>query len=509
MDGNRTAQDPQARRPTGGRGPAGALRRRPQERGPLSYGQQRLWFLDRWLDGSPVYHVPVTLRFTGRVSVERLGLALAAVAARHDVLFTVIEEEAGVPRQRLLDNRRLDCPVWDWRSEPSPEGASFRAQTAIREDALRPFDLSAGPMVRAAIHRIGAAETWLHLTFHHIAFDGWSLDVFQGQLLEAYENGGRAAGPLPVQYADYALWQRETLEGPDTEAGLARWSEALGSAPPVLDIGADRARPAEFSYRGATTAFPLTDVPLAALERFAAEENASLYMVLLAAFQLLAGRHSGTDDVVLGSPVAGRGTSRLGELVGFFADSLVLRIDLSGDPSFREVLSRARGCVLDALSRSRVPFDVAVDHLHPERSLSYSPVVQVVFALHEEERTATLGGGVTVERAMVPTGTAKFDLTWSVYRGDGGLRLEVEYATDLFEPESVRTLVDHWKTLLASAVAEPDVPAGRLAMASPAERGVLGEWGGGGELFGVGTVHGVVAARAAECPDAVAVSCGG
>ncbi len=482
--------------------PAETLRARPADRGPLSYGQQRLWFLDRWLGDSPAYNVPMTLRFTGPLSAERLAAAVTAVAARHDVLFTVFEEVGGEPRQRVLDDRVLSCPIVDLT------GSERRAEELIAVEARRPFDLAAGPVLRACLFRLSEREHWLHLTLHHIAGDGWSLDIFQGELLEAYENGGRAVDPSPLQYADFALWQRERLAGPQTERTLGSWADALRSAPAVLDLGTDHPRPAELSYRGRTTTFALPDLSLRGLEEFAAARGVSLYTVLLAGFQALAARHSGGGDIVLGSPVAGRGRAALDAMVGFFADFLVVRTDLADDPTFTELVSRARTSTLDALSRSRVPFDLAVNHLHPERSLGHSPVAQVVFAFHEEEPPAELPGGLTVERFLVPTDTAKFDLTWSVYRRGGELRLEVEYATDLYEPSTVGTLVDHWRTLLVEAVATPDVPVGRLPLMAGPERELVSSSSGGGGAFETGTLHGLVAARAAAEPDAVAVVCG-
>ncbi|MFJ2034153.1 amino acid adenylation domain-containing protein, partial [Streptosporangium sp. NPDC087985] len=477
---------------------------RPEDRGPLSYGQQRLWFLDRWLGDSPAYNVPVTLRFSGPLLPDRLIAAMASVAARHDVVFTVFDDEGGEPRQRLLGDRELACPFVDLAAGDVTERRA-RAEELIRADAQRPFDLSAGPMLRAALYRLAEDEHWLHLTWHHIACDGWSLNVFQRQLLEAYRHGAQETDPPLIQYADYALWQRERLTEPWAEKGLAAWRETLRSAPALLDLGADHPRPAELSYRGRTVEFALPDVPAHELKEFAAHSGASLYMVLLAAFQALAARHSGSDDIVLGSPVAGRDRAALDEMVGMFVDLLVLRSDLEDDPSFRELVSRARASVLNALSRSKVPFDLAVNQLHPDRSLAHNPIVQVVFAFHEEEPSLPLGDGLTVERFMMPTDTAKFDITWSVYHRPDGLRLEVEYATDLYEFSTIRVLVDHWQTLLRQAIATPDVPVSRLELMPPTERALVASRAGEDAEFPAGTVHGLVTEQAELAPDAVAV----
>uniref|UniRef100_UPI0022495B1B non-ribosomal peptide synthetase n=1 Tax=Streptomyces TaxID=1883 RepID=UPI0022495B1B len=510
MDGNRTtaqhgttsAAAPPARR---------RLRARPAERGPLSYGQRRLWFLDRWLGANAVYNVPVTLRFDGPLDAGRLVRAVTAVAARHEVLFTVFEEDAGgEPRQRLLDAREAHCPVHDLSGLPR-ERARERASAAVAEDARTPFDLAKDPLLRMALYRLAQDEHLLRLTFHHIACDGWSLDVFQRQVADAYRADSPGGEPSPLQYADYALWQRESLEGPRTRAALEGWSRALDGAPAVLDLGVDRPRPAELSYRGRTVDFPLPEVPLTALEEFAAREGVSLYTVLLAAFQALAARHSGARDLVVGSPAAGRGHAAVQELVGFFVDTLVLRVDLDDDPGFSELVARAHAALLDALARSKAPFDLAVGHLHPERSLSHNPVVQTLFAFHEDAGRTPFGApgdGLTVERAMVPTDTAKFDLTWTLYRRDEGLLLQVEYATDLFDAATVRTLVDHWRVLLREVLAAPRTPVSRLALMPDAERERVRRWAGDGAELPVAAVHDLVLRRAREHPDAVAVECG-
>jgi amino acid adenylation domain-containing protein len=490
-----------------GQAPAPAvLHPREVQGGPLSYGQQRLWFLDRWLAGRPVYNMPVTLRCAGPLDVGRLTAAVRSVAARHDVLFTVFDERPDGPRQRVSHPRELACPVIDLTGL-SPAAARARAESLIGQDARRAFDLAEGPMLRAQLFSLAEDVHWLHLTFHHIACDGWSLEVFQRQLAAAYRDGGAPAEPLALQYAEYALRQRETIEGGATAPALEAWTRALSGVPSRLDLGADRPRPTALSYRGRTEQFALPGIPLAELERFAAAAGVTPYVALLAAFQALVARHAGSDDIVLGSPTAGRGPVALEELVGFFADSLVIRTSLAGDPSYRALVRRTRASVLEALSRSRVPFDVALNHLQPERDLSYSPIVQVVFALHEEDRAEVLAGGVSVERNSVTTDTAKYDLTWSVYRGADGLRLEVEYATDLFDAATVRAFVGQWETLLRNVLADPDRPLSEIDLISAGEAEQIRSWSDVRKQLPTGTVHDLVARSAAARPDAVAL-CG-
>jgi hypothetical protein len=295
--------------PTDRQAPAPAvLRPRAAERGPLSYGQQRLWFLDRWLAGSPMYNIPVTLRFTGPLDAGRLAEAVSEVAGRHDVLFTVIEDGPDGPRQRVSDHRKLACPIVDLTTLAGAE-AQEQAQRLIEQDARRSFDLAEGPMLRAQLLRLADDAHWLQLTFHHIACDGWSLDVFQRQLVAAYR-GGAPAEQLTVQYADYALWQREVMERPAAARALDKWTSALTGAPAVLDLGADHPRPAELTHRGRTDHFDLSGVEMDALAKLAADEGVTLYVVLAAAFQALLARHASSDDIVLGSPTAGRGPGR-------------------------------------------------------------------------------------------------------------------------------------------------------------------------------------------------------
>jgi amino acid adenylation domain-containing protein len=302
------------------------------------------------------------------------------------------------------------------------------------------------------------------------------------------------------------------------DSALATSSPAAdrGGAPVLFGLCSDHQRPVELSYQAATASFSLADAPLAELDRLAVSAGATLQEVLLAAFQALAARHSGSDDIVLGSPNAARGSAQLDERVSYFADFLVIQVSLAGDPSFRKLVSRSRAAVLEALTRSTVPFDLAAGHPRPNQSLSYhpdNPAFQVVFAFQEEDRPVTLPGEAEVRRDFVTADTAKSDLSWSVYRGLDGLRLEVEYATDLFEPATVQALVGHWRALLRQAVDRPDLPVGQLCMLPAAERRSLASWSGSdlpttGRRQPGGTVHELVSAAAAAHPNEVAVVSG-
>ena len=307
------------------------------------------------------------------------------------------------------------------------------------------------------------------------------------------------------EHADYALQQRETVQGAVADRALEAWARALRGASPVLDLGADRPRPTELSHRGRTERSALSGVPLAALEKFAADESASPFVVLIAAFQAMVARHAGSDDIVLGSPAADRSRGGSDGMAGSFQGLLVIRTSLADNPTFRVLVSRTRADALDALARSRVPFDVAVNHLYPERDPSHNPLVQVVFALHEEDGADVPLDGVDVGGDSVATDTAKYDITWSVHRSADQLRLEVEYAAALYDTATVDVLISHWQTLLCRALAEPDRPLSDIGLADAAEVERVGLWSGEQHQLPARTVHELVSRSAARWPDAVAL----
>lgn len=305
------------------------------------------------------------------------------------------------------------------------------------------------------------------------------------------------------EYADYALWQRETMQGDAVDQALDAWAHALRGAPAVLDLGIDRPRTTEADRRSRTDRFELSGIPLAELDKFAADEGVAPYVALIAAFQAMVARHAGSDDIVLGSPPAGHRRPDLDGMVGSSTDLLVIRTSLADDPTFRLLVSRTRGDVLDARARSRVPFQVAVNHLHPERDPSYNPLVQVVFALHEDDGTPT--NGIDVERAGADVDVVRYDITWSVYRGADRLRLEVEYAAELYHTVTVEVLVDHWQTLVRRALAEPDRPLSEIGLAEVAEVERVALWSGEQHQLVTGSVHELVSRSAARWPEAVAL----
>ncbi|MFL5539299.1 MAG: condensation domain-containing protein, partial [Longimicrobiaceae bacterium] len=375
------AHEPGAIRPREGGGPA-----------PLSFAQERLWFIDRLEPGSAVYNMPMARRLGGALDESALERSLSEIVRRHEALRTVFAEVDGSPVQVITPFDGFVVPAEDL----SGLGEAEREEAVRRrfaEEAGRAFDLSAGPLFRAALLRLGAEDHVLLLSMHHIVSDGWSTGVLFRELwalYAAYREGGESPLPeLPVQYADYAVWQREQLTGEALDRQLSYWRERLAGAPELLELPTDHPRPAVQTYRGATVPVGLSLELLERLQALGQSEGATLYMTLLGAFQVLLGKYAGSGDVVVGSPIAGRTRGEVEGLIGFFVNTLVLRTDLGGDPSFRKVLRRVREATLGAYEHQEVPFEKLVAELQPERSLSHSPLFQVLFTL----QNAGGGGG--------------------------------------------------------------------------------------------------------------------
>ncbi|MGW1779990.1 amino acid adenylation domain-containing protein, partial [Streptomyces sp. NPDC002143] len=495
------------------------------ERVPLSYAQRRLWFLHR-LEGpsAATYVLPLALRLTGPLDRTALRLALGDVVDRHESLRTVFPEADGVPHQLVLDVRP-ELPVTEADEAGLPE--------LLAGAARRGFDLAAEPPLRAELFALAPDEHVLSVAVHHIAGDGWSMGPFSRDLATAYaarrEDGTPDWAALPVQYADYTLWQRELLgEASDADsrlaAQLAYWTEALAALPVQIPLPFDRPRPAVASQRGGTLPIRIDARLHGSLRDFAAEQGASVFMALQAGLAATLSRLGAGDDIPVGSPVAGRTDQALDELVGFFVNTLVLRTDTSGDPSFTELLRRVRETALAAYAHQDVPFEHLVEVLNPARTLSHHPLFQVMLALQNAPGGGIGSGagggfgltGLTTEPVGVPTGTARCDLTLSLaerYADDGaplGLTGAVEYATDLFDAATVATLVARWIRLLEAAVARPAEPVGGIDLLSPEERHrlLVRHNDTGAVLPPARSLPELFAERVRATPDAVAVAGG-
>jgi amino acid adenylation domain-containing protein len=481
---------------------------------PLSFAQERLWFIDRLEPGSAVYNIPVARRLVGALDVAALERALGEVVRRHEALRTVFAEVDGAPVQGIASFSGFVLPVEDL-SGPGEADREAAAEHRAAEEARRAFDLSAGPLFRAALLRLGAEDHVLLLSMHHIVSDGWSMGVLSREfsvLYAAYCEGRESPLPeLAVQYADYAVWQRAQLRGGAMERDLAWWRERLAGAPALLELPTDRPRPALQSYRGARERI---DLPRELLERLRARgrgEGATLFMVLLGAFQFLLSKYTGSEDVVVGTPAAGRTRGEVEGLIGLFVNTLVLRTDLSGDPSFREVLRRVRETSLGAYGRQEVPFGTLVEALRPERSLSHSPLFQVLFVVDDADGAPLPLPGVHAAAVEVDLPAAKLDLSLGFAVGAGRFEAVLEYATDLFDRGTVVRMLEHLARVLEQVAAGPDLPLSRVEMLAPAERAqVLDGWSAGPAVGAPPRcIHHLFQAQAARTPDTVAVVRGG
>jgi amino acid adenylation domain-containing protein len=476
---------------------------------PVSFAQQRLWFLDRLDPGGSAYNVPLVLRLEGTLDVEALGRAVTALVERHEILRTTFAQVDGEPYQLVRPTAAQAVEVIDVQDDGDPEAVALGL---ARDESNRPFDLAAGPMLRTCVIRLHEREYILVLTLHHIVADAWSLGVLRSDLGELYraEVEGRAAElpQLAVQYGDFAVWQREWFQGERLDSQLEYWKQAFASAPSLLELPTDHPRPALQSGRGGNVRVTYGEALAARLEALSRQEGATLFMTLLAGYAALLARYSGQEALVVGTPIANRPRVELEPMIGLFANTLALPIDVSGDPSFRTLVATVRNSVLDASSHQDLPFEQLVAELNPDRSLSHSPLFQVFFQL----APPSAGGsyelpGLEVDRIDLERGQSKWDLALTMRSGEDGLHASFEYSADLFEPETIARMLGHFETLLEAAVAEPDRPVGGLSLLGVVERRVLLEgWGGGGVVYPVACLHELFERRVECGPEGLAVT---
>jgi amino acid adenylation domain-containing protein len=440
---------------------------------PLSPAQQQLWLLDRLLGGRPVYNVWAVLRLVGPLEVGALREALRELVQRHEILRTRFGTAEAGPVQLIAP--QLDCPLEVEAVGALPEGQrEMQARRRAQELVGQPFDLESGPLLRARLLDLGGAEHWLVLALHHIVIDGWSFGVLWRELSELYaacvQGRPAALAELPVQYADYAVWQRERLHEEAAAQPLAYWKEALAELP-VLELSTDRPRPSVPSYRGGRIVFELGEELTRGLKEIGRRERATLFMTLLASVQVLLYRYSGQEDFAVGVPVAGRTRPELEGLIGYFVNMLVLRAELSGEPTFREYLGRVRERALAAYAHQEVPFLKVVEALARKRDPSRNPLFDVSFALENTPLGALRLAGVEVSEVSGIYGeTAKFDLSISATEHGGGIGVTIEYATDLFDAATIERMAGHWRVLLEGIVADPERRVSHLPLLTAGER---------------------------------------
>jgi amino acid adenylation domain-containing protein len=476
---------------------------------PTSFPQQLLWLLDQLEPGRAIYNLPGPVRLTGALDIAALEQSLNEIVRRHEALRTTFDEVDGTPVQVIAPGLELTLPVTDLCHLPAGEREAA-SRRLVTEEARKPFDLARGPLVRAELLRLGDQEHVLLLTMHHIVSDGWSLQVLNKELAALYEafSAGRPSPlpGLPIQYVDFAHWQREWLQGEALEKQLAYWRAQLAGAPAVLELPTDRPRPAEQSFRGAQASVMLPASLTEALKAMGQREGATLFMTLLAAFQALLSRYTGHEDIVVGSPIANRTRTELEGLIGFIANLLALRTDLSGDPSFRELLGRVREVTLGAYAHQDLPFERLVGELQPERSLSHAPLFQVMLVLLNNPREVLRLPGLTLEPLEVDTGTAKFDLALFIWEEEGGLKVQSEYNTDLFDAATITRMLTAFQNLLRGVVVDPDQPLSALPLLTNTERHqLLVEWNKSHADYPNRCIHELFEAQAARTPDAVAL----
>ena len=440
---------------------------------PLSFAQQRLWFLDH-LDGeSSTYNIPVAANLQGPLNVEALERSLNEIVRRHESLRTTFATEDGQPIQVITSDLRLPLPIVDLRGL-SPEKKQSDIQRRVNEEAQRAFDLAKGPLLRAGLLKLDEQEHVMLLTIHHIVSDGWSIGILIREMGELYSAFSKdEPSPLPqlqIQYADYAVWQRQWLQGEALEAQLSYWKQHLSGAPRVLQLPTDRPRPAVQSYNGATLSFSLPQGLSESLSLLSKQQEGTLFMLLLAAFNVLLYRYSGQSDIIVGSVNANRHRPELEGLIGFFVNTQVTRTDLSSNPTFIQLIEQTRKNLLEAHANQHVPFEKIVDELHVERSLSHSPLFQVMLTLQNTPRTVLQLPEVTLSLLDINRATAKFDLTLSMVETADGVNGSFEYNTDLFDASTIERMAAHFQTLLESIVSNPARRISELAMLSEAER---------------------------------------
>lgn len=480
---------------------------------PASPSQRRLWFLDQFTPNSAAYNIAFSLRFKGPLNLDALGRSIAALVERHAVLRTTFAVDGGQPIQVIAPTGTCPLPLLDLQNLPEAERAEQVAQITQAE-ARQPFDLAAGPLLRTTLLRLGAQEHRLLVTIHHIISDEWSLDLLCHELAAlytAYVSGRPAALPdLPMQYADYARRQEEWLQGESAQRELSYWVERLADAPVTATIPTDRPRPPVQTTGGATQGLVIPRSLADSLIRLGQQEGATLYMTVLAAFFALLHRYTGQDDLVVGSPVAGRTRTEYEGLIGFFVNTLVLRADLSGNPTFRELLARVRAVALDAYAHQDVPFDRLVEALKPDRDLSYNPLFQIMFVFLNTPDSSKDFAGLTVETHAEETATAKVDLSLYLVEKADGLLIKAEYNTDLFDPGTIARLLGHFQMLLKGVAIAPDAHLSALPLLTWSERDQLRSWNATEAPYpDTACIHDLFVRQARRTADAVAVACGG
>ncbi|MEH2355880.1 amino acid adenylation domain-containing protein [Nostoc sp.] len=437
---------------------------------PLSYAQQRLWFLDQLQPLGGTYKIPLTLRLVGTLNQAALEQSLQEIIHRHEVLRTNFITVDGQPTQVIQTQTNWTLSIIDYEYLPITE-KEIATQQLVQKQAIQPFNLANEPLVRATLVVLSETEHALLVYIHHIVSDGWSMGVFIQELAalyNAYSQGQPSPlAPLPIQYADFAIWQRQWLQGDVLQSQLSYWQQQLADAPTLLSLPTDRPRGAVQTYHGAYQAIALSKKLSIALKQLSQKESVTLFMTLLTAFQILLWRYSGQDDICIGTPIANRNRAEIEGLIGFFINTLVLRTRLDGNPSFRQLLSRVREVALSAYAHQDLPFEMLVEALQPERNLSHNPIFQVWFNLQNLADTQLELFGLSVEPILMSEAASKFDLSLYVTEHEQGITLQLLYNADLFTSERMVEMVQQFHHLLNQIVVEPDSAIAAYSLVTP------------------------------------------
>ena len=483
------------------------------DRLPLSFAQERLWFINQLEPDSAGYNVPGAVLLHGELDVDQLDDAVNLIIARHESLRTVFPSQEGHAYQRILERVDFRLDRIDLSHHTDQHARDHQAEHLCRTDAATPFDLASGPLIRGKLIRLTAREHILMLNMHHIVSDGWSLGVLVkelGEILDAFHQDRRPAlAPLPIQYVDYSVWQRRWLdEGGILAQQLAYWQEKLAAVPESLDLATDYPRPPVQSLAGSTHAFALDAHLAGQLKRLADHEGATLHMVLLAAFKALLHRYTGQTDICIGSPIANRQYGETEGLIGMFVNTLALRSQVEGEETFASLVSKVKATCLEAYEHQDAPFEKVVDLLRPQRNLAISPLFQVMFILRNSEMRAP---GGHIQRYPLGGGISKFDLTLALAETPEGLAGSIEYSTALYTPQTIARMVEHFTAVCQAVVATPTAKIRDLDYLGEAEqRRLLVDYNATHADYPTDTcLHQLFVEQAARDGEKIAVVCGG
>ncbi|MFW6357635.1 MAG: amino acid adenylation domain-containing protein, partial [Chroococcales cyanobacterium] len=475
---------------------------------PLSFAQQRLWFLDQFTPDNPFYNMPFAVRLKGELQIEALHSALQGLVQRHETLRTAFRNVGEETVQEIAAEVSLRLPVINLQELPENEREATIEQF-LKKEAQQPFNLSQAPLIRTTLLQLSETEAIMLLTLHHIIADGWSLGVLVRDLAALYEaqlqQKPSSLPPLPVQYADFAVWQRQWLQGEVLETQLNYWRKQLENAPAVLELPTDFPRPNALSYQGKMRSHSLSSSLTQQLKNLSQEQGVTLFMTLLAAFKTLLYRYSGQNDILVGSPIANRSRQETEALIGFFANTLVLRSQLDGNLTFEQLLNQVKETTLGAYASQDIPFEQIVEAIQPERQLNIPPLFQVMFVLQNTPVETLQLPGLEIEALRGNHSSAKFDLTLFITETEAGLTANLEYSTDLFQAETIDRLLRHWETLLQGIVTQPNQLISQLPLLTFEEKVQLNHWNETATDYPALCLHSLVEMQVEKTPNAIAV----